>query len=64
MTEECDCEFERGPLDEEDIDEEPWHYRRECPECGYVWYGLHCRHELIQRPCYECGVTPLPVGEA
>jgi hypothetical protein len=57
----CDCEFDPDPSDpEEDTLEKSWHYRRTCPACGGVWFGLHCPHDGVQKPCPHCGVAPAP----
>jgi len=37
-----------------------YHYQRECPDCGNVWYGLHCPHDGVQTPCPNCGNYPKP----
>jgi len=41
--------------------EEPWHYKRTCTYCGYIWGGLHCIHDSYQNPCPKCGRRPEPV---
>jgi predicted RNA-binding Zn-ribbon protein involved in translation (DUF1610 family) len=53
--EECNCEFD--PYEDGD-DEESWHYKRACEECGEVWWSLHCRHDGYQNRCPECGTRP------
>ena len=50
----CTCEFEDDP-DDPDEHGDPWHFRRVCPTCTKVWWSLHCVHDLIQRPCPDCG---------
>jgi hypothetical protein len=53
----CDCEFDKY---EDEPQEESWHFKRECRECGHVWYGLHCPHDDKQNPCPNCGIVPIP----
>lgn len=48
----------------DDADEEElWHFRRTCSNCGYVWGGLHCPHEGYQNPCPQCETFPEVVRE-
>lgn len=55
----CECTFDPYPDDDPDAQEESWHFRRQCPGCQHVWYGLHCPHDGIQNPCPECGIVPV-----
>lgn len=55
----CTCEFHP---DYNEADGYPsWHFKRTCLHCGFVWAGLHCRHDGYQNPCPQCGVRPTPV---
>jgi len=47
---ECACEFD--PYD--DDPEESYHFKRTCPECGAVWWSLHCVHDGGVRLCFDC----------
>ncbi len=42
-------------------DESLWHFKRTCKRCGTGWAGLHCPHDLIQNPCPECHLVPIPI---
>lgn len=51
---ECDCEFDYPP-DPDDPEQESLHYTRTCGSCGCVWGSNHCKHDVVQNPCPECG---------
>lgn len=49
---ECNCTFD--PY-EDGTNDESYHFKRTCENCGHVWWGLHCPHDGSQWPCTECG---------
>lgn len=53
----CSCEF--TPYDDEP-NEESWHFKRICKVCSGYWWGLHCPHDGVQKPCPVCGIRPEP----
>lgn len=56
----CECEF--APYEDDD-DEVSYHFKRECKSCNRTWWGLHCPHDGVQRPCPHCNVTPTVVPD-